>query len=142
MPICKNCGEEKDSSDFVALRKKDRDLCCVCLWARRRRFRTKEQRMQDGVIPGVYGKSRPTKASLEKFGLSYNQYKNILRKQNGVCAICGEPEPGHKRLSIDHDHTTNKVRGLLCSKCNPAIGLFKDDPELCISAANYLKEHK
>ena len=80
-----------------------------------------------------------------KFGLTVKQYELMLKSQNGVCAICNQPETRkHKNdkiqpLSIDHNHKTNKVRGLLCTRCNSAIGYFKDDPELLEKAALYLR---
>lgn len=65
-------------------------------------------------------------------------YVYLFDKQNGICAICGSP-PSDKRLAVDHCHTTGKIRGLLCSSCNCALGLFKDNTELLDRAAGYLK---
>lgn len=62
----------------------------------------------------------------------------MLERQGGVCAICKE-KPKNGRLAIDHLHGTDKVRGLLCSPCNTALGLFKDDPERLAAAIEYLK---
>lgn len=66
------------------------------------------------------------------------------RLRSGVCKICGEPEKTKKqgtlrRLSIDHDHRTGKVRGLLCYYCNLGLGKFKDNPELLMKAYLYYK---
>ena len=61
--------------------------------------------------------------------------------QGGACAICLQiPQKG--RLYADHCHRTSKPRGLLCSDCNMALGMFKDNPELLLRAAEYLKTHK
>ena len=67
----------------------------------------------------------------------------MVEKQNGVCAICGNPETATshgtiRRLSVDHDHETGEVRGLLCSKCNFALGLFYSEG-LLNSAKDYLR---
>mgnify|MGYP003511116643 CR=1 FL=1 len=64
----------------------------------------------------------------KKFGIGYETYLNMLSKQKGVCAICRNKDNQKKRmfLSIDHNHVNNKVRGLLCSNCNCAIGLLGD----------------
>lgn len=81
---------------------------------------------------------------LRQVDLSYEQFNEMLKKQKYLCAICGLPETikhqvGTKSLlSIDHCHKTNKVRGLLCRKCNSALGFLQDDPELLLKAYNYL----
>lgn len=76
----------------------------------------------------------------QKFGINRDQYEVMLKQQDGVCAICKEPEVVPNRsLSVDHDHVTGKVRGLLCSNCNPGIGKFKEKIELLEKAVEYLK---
>jgi hypothetical protein len=82
---------------------------------------------------------------LSGHGITLNDYNKMLKEQNNGCAICGNPETDKevnkkvKSLSVDHDHKTGKVRGLLCSKCNKGIGLFQDNIKLLQSAINYLK---
>ena len=80
------------------------------------------------------------------YGISIEDYKQLFKKQNGVCAICNEPETQvHNKtkqvlnLCVDHDHDTGFVRGLLCKKCNMALGLLQDSSELLQTATNYLK---
>lgn len=80
-----------------------------------------------------------------KYGVSLEEYERISASQNGVCAICEcAPDVATKHevrstvLRVDHDHTTNKVRGLLCHNCNVALGLFKDNANLLARAADYL----
>ena len=69
-----------------------------------------------------------------------NEYSRLLREQNDECAICGqEGDTAGRRLAVDHCHITGRVRGLLCSKCNVGIGLFRDNPQACIRAAEYLQ---
>ncbi len=74
--------------------------------------------------------------------LSYNitpeQFNQMMELQGGVCAICRKSCRTHARLSIDHNHTTGQVRGLLCRDCNSAIGLLKDSPDLIEKAKQYL----
>ncbi len=73
------------------------------------------------------------------YGLSLNDYQEMHRKQNGCCLICGISEESLKRpLNIDHNHHTNKVRGLLCCNCNTALGLFKENIKLMRGAIEYL----
>lgn len=80
---------------------------------------------------------------LKRYGLTENQYSEILRRQNYLCAICGECEAtmNRKFMCIDHDHATGQVRGLLCHRCNTAIGLLKDSAARCEAAASYLKKY-
>jgi hypothetical protein len=66
-----------------------------------------------------------------------DEYDALLRQQEGRCAVCLR-EPGSRRLAVDHDHDTGSVRGLLCFKCNRAVGCFNDDPSNCLRAAEYL----
>ncbi len=61
----------------------------------------------------------------------------MLAAQGGVCAICKTP-PNGVRLSVDHDHKTAAVRGLLCAPCNTGIGMLRDSPMLLAMAEEYL----
>jgi len=78
----------------------------------------------------------------KKYNISEFQYAQLMVKQGGKCAICKTPADECTVLCIDHDHEKGIVRGLLCSTCNRAIGLFKDNPLILIAAADYLKEQK
>lgn len=71
-------------------------------------------------------------------GLPVSEFNRMLVDQGGVCKVCKRP-PNDKQLAVDHCHKTGKVRGLLCTACNFAIGLFQDDPETCEAAAAYLR---
>lgn len=75
------------------------------------------------------------------FSLDYDEYKEMLRKQNGVCAICMGVNKSGRALSVDHNHTTGKKRGLLCSNHNLGIGYFKDNPDHLEAAAKYIRQH-
>lgn len=84
-----------------------------------------------------------------KFGITPEQFNKMLKKQNYVCKICKNSETALwkkrnevKPLSIDHDHKTGKVRGLLCGRCNSALGLVKDSTYILESAMEYLKAHQ
>jgi uncharacterized protein YbaR (Trm112 family) len=73
------------------------------------------------------------------YGISINDYLNMFEKQNMVCKICKQECKTKLSLSVDHDHATGKIRGLLCNRCNRAIGMFEDSPELLKMAARYLE---
>jgi deoxycytidylate deaminase len=81
--------------------------------------------------------------NLYKYGISNEQYNTILADQNDVCAICKKPESEKRKyLSVDHDHKSGIIRGLLCAKCNRGLGLFKDSRESVIRAISYLASHQ
>jgi hypothetical protein len=85
---------------------------------------------------------------LKKFGITTEVYDAMHSAQGGLCAICRRPEMARatrsknaKRLAVDHDHVTGKVRALLCSFCNTAIGLMGENPDRVESVAGYLRMH-
>ena len=71
-----------------------------------------------------------------RYGLSRADYDALLKRQGGVCAICGKPS--EKTLCVDHCHATGTIRGLLCRKCNLGLGCLTDDPTALIAALVYL----
>lgn len=74
--------------------------------------------------------------------LTRTEYKELLEDQNYVCAICFGDEPIEKKFSVDHDHDSGEIRGLLCTRCNLGLGLFKDSIETLESATEYLMKTK
>lgn len=77
-------------------------------------------------------------SNIRAYGIEPEDYEALLLAQGGVCAICEKICKTGKRLSIDHDHVSGQVRGLLCSSCNRGIGNLHDDVDLLVRAANYL----
>lgn len=73
-----------------------------------------------------------------KYNLTLEAYAALLEKQQGKCALCLREQT--ERLHVDHNHSTGEVRGLLCERCNRALGLFADSPALLASAVRYLEE--
>ena len=74
---------------------------------------------------------------IKTYGITYKQYQTMLRTQKNCCAIC--KQEAAKTLAVDHCHKTGKVRGLLCSLCNTALGMFKDDVTAITRSLEYLK---
>ena len=74
------------------------------------------------------------------YNLSHEDWLKILENQNGKCPICGKKFTDPRKVYIDHHHKTKKIRGLLCPKCNTAIGFLNDDPKLTARATEYLLE--
>ncbi len=88
-------------------------------------------------------KSRVKHYLKARYDLTLQEYDAMLEGQNRACAICGKhSESMTRRMCIDHDHVTGKVRGLLCTQCNAGLGLFKDNVEHLVSALHYLIDHE
>jgi hypothetical protein len=86
---------------------------------------------------------------LTKYRLSPDKYAALHEAQGGLCAICREPETRvvrgarePSRLAVDHHHQTGEVRGLLCWRCNTAIGNFRDNPAFLRAGIAYLERHE
>lgn len=75
----------------------------------------------------------------QKYGIDLDDYYKLLKDQNGLCAICNKTCARKHRLAIDHCHTTGKVRGLLCERCNHGLGNFKDNIDSLKNAIKYLE---
>ncbi len=75
-----------------------------------------------------------------RYGLAAGDYAALNESQGGKCVTCLKACSVRKRLSVDHDHTTGRVRGLLCSNCNTSIGLAKDSPDTLRRMADYLEK--
>lgn len=76
-----------------------------------------------------------------KYGITLEQYNEMFKSQKGRCVICGTHQKDLKqRLFVDHDHDTGEIRGLLCSRCNTGLGMFKDDIDILLNAIDYLRK--
>ena len=75
------------------------------------------------------------------YGMSILEWEAKSESQKGVCAICSGTCVSGRRLSVDHNHTTGKIRDLLCGNCNHGLGKFLDNPELLLKAVDYLRKH-
>jgi hypothetical protein len=80
------------------------------------------------------------------FGISLDDYNRMVEAQNGCCSICRQPETSKfrgktKRLSVDHDHQTGRVRALLCAQCNVALGCAKENVAYLMAMVRYLRHH-
>ena len=77
------------------------------------------------------------------YGITLNDYNQMLTEQKHQCVVCGTTEPGgkHGKFMVDHCHSTGKVRGLLCKSCNIALGEVGDNTQTLQSMIEYLQEH-
>ena len=79
---------------------------------------------------------------IRRYGIDVEDYERMLEEQNGGCYICGKVPEDNRALDIDHDHATGKVRGLLCSNHNRALGLLNDDVVLMLKSVEYLVKQR
>lgn len=129
--------------------------CCKCKIPKDLKEYNKDKSRPDGLEPtcracksAVRNKDKEKSGKLfNKFGITLEQYKDILKLQNNKCAICEISIETHLNLRqtyfpVDHCHTTGKIRGLLCDKCNRGIGLLQDNPDILQKAIDYLQNNK
>jgi len=132
---CKECFAARAKENYA--KNRERDIARVKKWQQENADRLNAYRRQYRQRPDV--KVRDRAAHLKrKFGITAAQYDAMLASQGGVCAICGDAPKDDVSLHVDHEHESGRVRGLLCMRCNNALGLFKEDEELLWSALTYL----
>ena len=78
---------------------------------------------------------------MRHYGLTLEEYERMVAANKGKCEVCCRPDAKGRRLSVDHNHKTGKIRGVLCRNCNSALGMLADDPECFLRAAAYLKRN-
>jgi hypothetical protein len=86
-----------------------------------------------------HAENKYSKKLQREYGLTLEQFLDLLDRQNNQCAICKTVFENRSQSFVDHCHTTGKVRGLLCAKCNFGIGQFNDNIEVLSQAIEYLK---
>lgn len=131
--VCAWCSNDFDGATFYDGRKRTHGL--------QRRFCT--IKCQEKY---TYSTPRQREVQLKReYGLTMQEYNALLEKQSGLCALCKSAETTVRKtgskaaLSVDHDHNTGKVRGLLCTPCNRGIGFLRDSIDLLEAAVVYLK---
>lgn len=103
--------------------------------------RNRDKRLQQVKDWAASNPEKRLNAHLRRyFGITKADYDVMVEAQGGRCAICSEP-PENRRLFVDHDHETMKVRSLLCLTCNGMLGYGKDDPDILRRGAEYLEKH-
>lgn len=145
--ICPKCSETKNLDDFYVSKGRRGtghasycDTCAAKYTSEHKRSLTREQLDVVNASNRTWRRNNPRNMKSiylrKSFGIDIDKYEEMFESQNGLCLICGQS----KKLSVDHNHTTGKVRGLLCSTCNAGIGMLKDDIFLVEKALAYLKE--
>lgn len=77
-----------------------------------------------------------------EYGLAHGDFMSMLEEQNYLCAACDTPLFDDKNTHVDHNHSTGKIRGLLCQACNLALGMVKENVETLLKLGVYLEKHR
>ena len=147
MKICSKCKVEKSDEEFYKNKKSKDGLRSVCVECKEeyrlsekgkevhRRACSKYQKTEKGK------KATRRKQLKRKYGITPDDYNKMLIEQNHVCIICGNSEKD-KRLAIDHNHKTGRVRALLCQNCNMSLGYIENYIQNPEKWDNYLEVFK
>lgn len=128
---CGGCNRKRAKEKYVGAYK-EKIVANSKTWYENNRERSLKTK-HDWYLRNV--KKTRNQMLIREYGITLEIYEAMEREQNGRCSICEKPEPLH----VDHNHATGKVRGLLCSACNRALGGFGDSSERLDKAANYLR---
>jgi hypothetical protein len=152
--VCRDCGEEKPITEFYCRKDgtnyhaPDCKPCSITKTLQWRADNPEKSKVYERRRKREYTEKRKKgnwKSHLRrKYGITQAEYDRMYREQGGVCAICGQSQKTSisKNLFVDHDHKTGRVRALLCTNCNTAIGLMSDDPAIAYNATQYLFEYE
>lgn len=139
--FCSKCKKKKFISEFGKNKQTTTGLSCWC-----KLCKCEDSKIFRKNNPELMKKqSRRLKLKF-RYGLTPDEYDQMFKEQNGLCAICGKKETqcnqyGIQRLSVDHNHQNGKVRQLLCNRCNLLVGPMENNLELVDVVLDYLKEH-
>lgn len=146
---CTACGEIKPTTDFFKKGKyldgstQYKSNCMSCLNKKSLEHHYKNRRDNGIARQSAYRYTLRT-----AYGLSQEDFENLLAKQDGKCSICGTSlrnpfkDFSGAKQAVDHCHENGKVRAILCGTCNSGLGHFKDNPEILEKAIKYLNDHK
>jgi Recombination endonuclease VII len=122
---CADCKQYKLTSEFPRSKNREDGLHSYCKACNNARSNESRQRLHGG--------SRHYHLK-HRYGIGADEFDELVRRQGGVCAICGRADPEH----VDHSHETGAVRGILCFNCNGGLGQFRDSVDALRAAAAYL----
>lgn|ERR1017187_43264 len=136
MKLCCRCKNDKHPNEF-SFDKSRRDgksnICRSCV----QEFKTKNRIRRPGNRDKAYERER-----LRKYNLTSAEFAQLFLLQGSRCAGCGIQFTDHTKLQVDHCHSTNVVRGLLCRPCNTALGFVKDDIKVLKSLIKYVSSKR
>lgn len=145
--ICNKCKNPRDLSEFSKDSSRKDGVSYICKYCNREKVYKWQKENRSRANCSVYRsfkknpektKKRMWRQHLKKYGLTIDQYENILSKQGNRCAVSGEEfGVGDKKAAIDHDHVLGQVRGIIQLRFNTAEGHLKT-PEDCLKLYDYM----
>lgn len=143
---CPKCKKVKDLDEFSTMKTKGKiaSHCKVCAREMLEVYYNTEAGKAVKKYDYIRNKLRQKNNKLKKdFGITYDEYTQILKEQEDKCAICGRTEEENKKmLAVDHCHKTKKNRALLCSSCNICIGFIEKNNLDIDKIKEYINKHK
>jgi hypothetical protein len=142
--VCIKCGQLKLSKFFYKEKRVSDGLTARCKDCMRSDATTSYQSRKEEVLAShkekYSAKKERAKSLMSSYGLTTEEWNEMFARQNHRCEICGSKEPLHSsgNFVVDHCHSLNFVRGILCGPCNTMLGQAKDDPNTLFEAAMYL----
>lgn len=131
---CIGCGDTFDISNFYSKQSR----CKKCHKAKTKQY----AKDNPHIVAKCRTKEHNRKYNLLKYKLTPENYDELYDKQQGKCLVCGKHQSLFKRrLVVDHNHMTGKVRGLLCNTCNCALGYVKESVEVLEGLIKYVKTY-
>ncbi len=144
MKTCRVCKIPKPNSEFnKSSRDRQQSLCKKCQSEYGKEWRKKNRDKNRGYCKKYYsGNKHKWRARFyqSKYGMTIQEIDELLKSQNGICPICRTAFKNTKLMSLDHDHTTGKLREILCNKCNTALGLLDEKIDRFERAIQYINK--
>ena len=144
--VCTKCNKRRRRSSFHFQRaglhgwEYQRSVCKKCALLLARDWKKNNPEQSEVHRKKAYKNSKERGYHLKaNFGLTIEEFNALYARCDGNCQICKKPESRKRRLSLDHDHKTGRLRGFVCGRCNSLLGFALDDPELLRAAAEYLQ---
>lgn len=148
MKICSKCHIEKDNSSFSKEKRAKSGLRSECKSCKAKSD-NKWYKLNPNKAKEWASANPEKKVNIHlkyRYNISLELYNKMLADQNNLCKVCNKLETAItsggiiRRLAVDHDHNTGKIRGLLCGKCNNAYGLLGEDEKTILGLLNYHRE--
>jgi hypothetical protein len=155
MKSCVKCDTPKPATDFLP----NRNMCNDCRRAYQRDHYQRNRERKLAAARKWFDDNRDKRKAylatrveqdrkwnksyklMRNYGITLEEHDEILASQGGVCQVCKTDNPGGRGWCVDHNHTTDHVRSILCPKCNLLIGLARESPLILQNAATYLEAH-